>query len=121
MTKKKKTPWMVFAAIILAIFIGNWTGTESGLFGVTFYSVYDVIGTLFIRALTLIVVPLVSSSIITGIARIGGESSFGRLGLKTFTFYIATSLLAILIGVFCVNLIDPGAALSHETLQTLSV
>lgn len=106
--KKAKSPWMVFLAIILAVIAGTLSGTESGIFGITFYSIYDLFGTLFIKALTLIVVPLVSASIITGIARIGGEGAFGRLGLKTFGFYITTTLLAILTGLIFVNLFDPG-------------
>ncbi len=108
MSKKRKTPLPVFIAIILAVFAGIATGTESGIFGVTFYSMYHVIGILFINALTLVVVPLVSSSIITGIARIGNDSAFGRLGFKIFSFYLGTSLIAILIGLFFVNLIGPG-------------
>lgn len=115
--KKKKKPWAVFIAIILAILIGNWVGTDKSLFGITYYSLFDVIGTLFIRALTLIVVPLVSSSIITGIARIAGDASFGRLGAKTFGFYITTSLMAILLGLLFVNLIGPGF---HQNLQGAS-
>lgn len=108
--KKKKTPVIVLIAIVLAIFLGSITGKEGGFWGITFYSIYDVIGKLFINALTLVVVPLVSSSIITGIARIGSDTSFKRLGLKTFGFYIITSLLAIVIGVVLVNIIQPGSA-----------
>ena len=108
MAKKSKSPWKILLAIALAILVGNWTGTEKTLFGISFYSVYDVLGSLFIRTLMLIVVPLVSSSIVTGVARIGNEKAFGRLGLKTFGFYIGTSLLAILIGLFLANLIQPG-------------
>lgn len=108
--KKKKAPWGVFIAIILAILFGNWAGTTTEIFGVKLYNVVDVIGTLFINALTLVVVPLVSSSIITGISRIGKEGDFGRLGSKMMLFYFATSLLAILIGLFFVNLIHPGSS-----------
>jgi proton glutamate symport protein len=111
MSKKKSVPpWKVFIAIILGIAIGSLTGTTSGIFGLNFYTIFDIIGTLFINALMLIVVPLVSSSIITGIARIGNESAFGRLGFKIFSFYIGTSLLAILIGLFFVNLFNPGSS-----------
>lgn len=108
--KKKKSPWVVLIAIALAIIAGLLSGTTAGLFGITFYSVYDLIGKLFINALMLVVVPLVSASIITGIVRIGDESVFGRLGLKIFGFYILTSLLAILIGLFFANLLNPGVA-----------
>lgn len=108
---------MVFLAIILAVIAGTLSGTESGIFGITFYSVYDLFGTLFIKALTLIVVPLVSASIITGIARIGGEGSFGRLGVKTFGFYITTTFLAILTGLLFVNLFDPGISPSGNLAE----
>ena len=119
MKKKKKSPWLVFAAIVLAIFIGSWAGTHKEIFGITFYSVFDIVGNLFINALKLIVVPLVASSMITGIARIAGDESFGRLGLKTFGFYISTSLLAILIGLFFVNIIQPG--LSHVVSEGMEI
>lgn len=100
---------MVLLAIVLGIICGRLTGTEATFFGISFYAFYDLIGKLFINALMLIVVPLVASSIITGIARIGSDSDFGRLGLKIFSFYIGTSILAILIGLLFVNLLNPGA------------
>ena len=60
----------------------------------------------------LIVVTLVSASVITGVAKIGNDSTFGRLGLKVFGFYLGTSLIAILIGLLCVNVLNPGAFFS---------
>lgn len=110
MKKKKKSPWKVLFAIALGVIFGSLSGTTASIFGITFYSFYDLVGKLFINSLMLIVVPLVASSIIVGIARIGNESAFGRLGLKIFGFYIGTSLLAILIGLFFVNLFKPGIA-----------
>lgn len=118
--KKKQRPWKVFIAIILGMIIGSLTQKGSSLFGIDLFAtllpVYALCGKLFINALTLVVVPLVSSSIITGIARIGGEKSFGRLGLKTFGFYLGTSLLAILIGLFFVNVLHPGSSINPETM-----
>lgn len=108
MKKKGKSPWKVILAILLGVVCGSMAGTDHGVFGITFYSIFDLIGQLFINSLMLIVVPLVSASIITGIARIGNESTMGRLGLKIFGFYIGTSLLAILIGLLVVNLFNPG-------------
>ena len=109
MTRKQKRPWGVFAAIILAIFFGSFIGESGVKWGIPFYSILDLAGTLFLNALTLVVVPLVSSSIIAGIARIGCEGGFGRIGGKTFFFYLSTSIVAILIGLFFVNLIGPGS------------
>ena len=117
MQKKSKAPWQIFIAIILAIFFGAWVGEDKGLFGITYFSLLDIFGTIFLNALTLIVVPLVSSSIITGVARIGNEQSFGRLGGKMFAFYLGTSLLAILIGLFFVNIISPGTSIASHAMN----
>ena len=58
----------VFIAILLAI-IASWiTGPTGQIFGITFLQIYDLIGKVFLNALTLVVVPLVASSIITGSA-----------------------------------------------------
>lgn len=107
--KKQKKPWAVFIAIALAIAFGSIFGPDANLFGIPLYPVFDVAGQMFLNALTLVVVPLVSASIITGIARIGSEGAVGRLGAKMFTFYLGTSLAAILIGLFFVNLLQPGS------------
>lgn len=56
----------------------------------------------------MIIVPLVASSIITGVAGVGSGKSLGRLGRKTFLYYLATSTIAILTGLLLVNLITPG-------------
>ncbi len=106
--KKHKRPWPVFAAIILGIAFGSWLGSQTNAFADNFYGVVDVLGKIFLNALMLVVVPLVSSSIITGISRIGNEGAFGRLGAKMFAFYLGTSLIAILIGLVLVNLLHPG-------------
>lgn len=108
MIKKRKGPLIVLIAIVLGMFTGAYLGEDTQIFGITFFSAFDVLGKMFLNALTLIVVPLVSSSIISGIAKIGGEESFKRIGAKMFTFYIGTSLIAILIGLILVNLMKPG-------------
>ncbi len=116
---KKKTPWGVFGAIILGMIIGSCTQQGSWLFPYL-YPIYKIGGKIFINALTLVVVPLVAASIISGIARIGQEGAFRRLGIKTFAFYLSTSLLAILIGLLFFNLLQPGAHLSPEALARAS-
>lgn len=72
------------------------------------FLLYNLLGGLFLDALKLIVVPLVVSSIILAVANLGSSGAFGRLGLKTLGYYIATSLIAILIGLTLVNVISPG-------------
>ena len=66
------------------------------------------IGTLFMKALRMIIVPLVLTSIVSGVASVGGGRSLGRLFSKTLGYYVLTSLLAALVGLAMVNLIRPG-------------
>lgn len=102
--------WKVLAAISLAILAGWLTGPDSELFGITYVRIFGLIGQLFLNALSLVVVPLVASSIISGTARMGSEQSFGTLGLKTFGYFIATSFCAIVVGIIFTLLLDPGVA-----------
>ncbi|RMH02138.1 MAG: dicarboxylate/amino acid:cation symporter [Planctomycetota bacterium] len=64
---------------------------------------------LFMRLLKMLIVPLILTSIVSGVTSISGGQEFGRLGLKTLTYYLTTSLLAILGGLAMVNLLQPGA------------
>lgn len=100
--------WQVLAAIALAILVGAFSTPDSTLFGIRYIKLFAFLGQLFLNALTLLMVPLVSSSVIFGISQIGRDHSFGRLGGKTFFFYILTTLLAVLTGLVLVNLIQPG-------------
>ena len=72
------------------------------------YLVFDLLGDLFLQGLKLIIVPLVTSSIVLAIVNIGARGGFGRLGAKTLGYYLATSLIAILVGLTLVNLVSPG-------------
>lgn len=66
------------------------------------------LGELFKLALQMLIVPLIVTSVIAGIASLGGMEGFGRLGGKTFGFYALSSLLAIIVGLILVNLTKPG-------------
>ncbi|MDT8385922.1 MAG: dicarboxylate/amino acid:cation symporter [Thiogranum sp.] len=105
---KLKLHWQILIALIVAVVAGRLSGTEGTVLGVQAYAVYDFIGTLFLNALKMIIVPLIMSSIITGMAGIGSSGNLGRLGGKTLFFYLASSLAAILVGLLLVNLLNPG-------------
>lgn len=106
--KKLQLHWQILIAIVLAIVAGTLSGTDAGVGGVTFYQVYDFLGTLFLNALRMIIVPLIMASIISSMASLGGGSDLGRLGMKTLGYYTLTSLLAILVGLVFVNILQPG-------------
>ena len=100
--------WQILIALLLAVVAGLLTGTETGFLGITFYQLYEFIGTLFLNALKMLIVPLVVSSIIVGMMGIGSGEHLGRLGGKTLLYYASTSLIAILTGLILVNLTAPG-------------
>ncbi len=104
------TFYKVMIAMGLAVFAGWLTGTDSGVFGITFYQIYNLVGQLFLNALMLVVIPLVSASIITGTAKMGSETTVGNLGLRTFGFFILTSSLAVLAGWMISVFMSPGTS-----------
>ncbi|MGD9340189.1 MAG: dicarboxylate/amino acid:cation symporter, partial [Chromatiales bacterium] len=103
-----KLHWQILIAIVLAAIAGHLVGQDSGFLGVAFYDVFDFVGTLFINALKMLIVPLIASSIIVGVAGIGSSGDLGRLGGKTLLFYAITTLSAILVGLVLVNTVQPG-------------
>ena len=99
----------IFAGIVLGVLAGLISGDTAEVWaGVTFDSLYDYIGTLFLNALKMLIVPLIATSIISGVAGLGGPGSLGRLGGKTVLYYLVTSTIAILVGLTIVNLVQPG-------------
>lgn len=108
MLKKSSMLWQVFTAIGLAALVGYYSTPDSTLLGISYIKLFAFLGQLFLNALTLLMVPLVSSSVIYGISQMGRDQSFGRLGAKTFFFYILTTLLAVITGLLLANLFQPG-------------
>jgi proton glutamate symport protein len=94
--------------LLLAVLAGTLSGTDSSLLGVPVLAIYTFLGTLFMNALKMLIVPLIFSSIITGVSGMGDGESMGRLGGKTLLYYLLTSMLAILVGLAAVNLLQPG-------------
>lgn len=71
------------------------------------------LGDLFLRALTLLIIPLVLTSIASAIVGVGESKSLGRLGAKTLVYYFSSSAIAAGIGLTLVNVFRPGAGLSQ--------
>lgn len=98
----------IFIAIALAFASGALTWLASPDLQANLIAGYGFVGDLFVNALKMIIVPLIMSSIIIGIANIGGGDDVGRLGFKTLMFYWLTTLSAILVGLVLVNAVQPG-------------
>lgn len=66
------------------------------------------LGDVFIRLLRMVMVPLVFSSIVMGMASLGSIKYLGRLGIRTFVFFLSSNVVAVLLGLLVVNLFNPG-------------
>ena len=106
-------------------------GMASGLlfgFSMTFFSWGNdfvtnwilPVGTIFVRLLKLIAVPLILASLIKGISDLKDIAKFKDMGLKTFGLYMTTTLVAIFIGLTLVNVFVPGNGISPETVEKLT-
>ena len=112
--RQMKLHWKILISLILSFIIGLWsnisvdqqTAIPAWFTGLKESCLF--VGTLFLNGLKMVVIPLVVTSIICGVAKIGSESGFGRLGLKTIGFYALTGFFAVCTGLLCVNLMNPG-------------
>ena len=113
--KKIELHWQIMIAIVLAA-ISGWAINQAiaagvpdpSFLGISVISFFDYIGTLFLNALKMIIVPLIFSSITVGVSGIGSGDNLGKLGGRTLVFYITTTTAAILIGLVLINVIGPG-------------
>ena len=110
------------------ILIGIVIGAVVGFIAIQFQGgkaiVYDWIspfGTIYIKLLKLIAVPLIFFSLIKGISDMKDISSLSKLGYKTLALYLTTTLFAVILGLSLVNIFSPGNAISADTIQGLSI
>ena len=111
--KKIALHWQILIALVLAI-----------LFGAFFPNLVEYtswMGNIFLRALKMIIIPLILSSIISGVTNIGNAENLGRLGAKTISYYIMTSTIAIITGLILVNVIKPGISADLNLAQAVDL
>ena len=100
------------AVLLILIIIGVIAGAFCGwFFGPAMQNIAWV-GTLFLNALKMIIVPLIVAAMISGVASLGDVRKLGRLGSITLVYFAVTTGIAVLIGLILVNLIQPGVGLT---------
>ena len=102
--------------ILISMFLGITLGSVVNYIGVTegFFQTYllqgliEIGGRIFLSSLKLLVVPMVFVSLVAGTGSLEDIKKLGRLGSKTFGYYVATTALAIALALFVAELLDPG-------------
>lgn len=109
--KKPKLHTQIFIGLVLGVIAGLVFGEKAQLI--------EPIGTIFLRLITMIVVPLVFVSLMLGTASLGDIKKLGRIGLKTLVYFTATTAIAISIGLILANFFQPGEGLSEDVKTQL--
>lgn len=117
--KKLELHWQIMIGMVLGLVFG---------FGMTYLdwgkefviNWIAPLGTIFIKLLKLIAVPLILASLIKGISDLKDISKFRNIGLRTIGIYIGTTTVAIILGLVLVNVIEPGTGISEETIDKLT-
>jgi Na+/H+-dicarboxylate symporter len=107
--------------ILLGLITGLVWGILASLVGLQSFTLDYVqpFGTIFIRMLQLVAIPLVIASLIVGITNLNDLTKLSRMGGKTIGIYMVTTVFAISIGLTVVNLVQPGKVLPEETRDAL--
>lgn len=110
-----KLPTQIVISMILGVLTGVLLRENAVIF--------QPVGDMFIRLLKMIIVPLIFSSLVVGVVSLGNVQSLGRLGTRTFFYYLATTVMAVLIGLIVVNFIKPGIGSTFDlsVINTSSV
>ena len=116
--KKLALHWQILLGMVLGVLVGLiMTQFEGGSEIVRDW--IKPLGTIFINSLKLIAVPLILASLIKGVSDLKDISKLSKMGGRTIGIYIMTTVIAVSIGLFLVNIIKPGASISENTRQEL--
>lgn len=109
MNSKKLTNYILGAMVlgIVAGYLVNAFG-DAGSFTKNYVIYISILTDVFLRLIKMIIAPLVFSTLVVGIAKMGDSAAIGRVGLKTFAWFISMSLVSLLLGLVMVNLLQPG-------------
>ena len=113
----KKLHWQIITGLVLGLVFGivaaaqGWSAFTSAWIAPW--------GQIFLRLLLLIAVPLVLASLITGVASLSDMKKLSRIGGKTIAIYMATTVVALIIGLVLVNVMKPGASVPQDMREKL--
>ncbi len=94
--------------ILIGMIVGAIFGVIGGLYLGDFFLQISFIGTIFLNALKMVVIPLIIASMIVGVTSLGDIRKLGRTTGKTLLYYLVTTGFSVIIGIILVNIIRPG-------------
>ncbi|MBJ6353462.1 glutamate/aspartate:proton symporter GltP [Acinetobacter pittii] len=113
--------WQILIALILGIVVGAVLHNQPEIKDSIVNNVLTPMGKIFISLIKMIVIPIVFSTLILGIAGVGSTKSLGRLGFKTILYFEIITTIAILVGLVAANIFQPGAGVDKAMLVTTDI
>ena len=117
----KRTPF--YAKLYVQVVIAIVLGIAAGHFFPDVGAKLKPLGDTFIKLIKMLIAPIIFTTVVTGIAKMGNMKEVGRVGLKALTYFEIVSTLAMVIGLIVVNIAKPGAGMNIDvsTLDTKSI
>lgn len=112
--ESKRLTQLIIAGLVLGIASGAAVyelGTESG-FSLEYAENISLLTDIFLRMIKMIIAPLVFATLAVGIASMGDSKTIGRVGAKTFSWFITMSFMSLLLGLLMVHLLQPGVGVN---------
>jgi Na+/H+-dicarboxylate symporter len=112
MAKKNRLTVFIVVAMILGVIVGYIVHQNSSADSIKKFSDnIRLLTTIFLRLVQMIIAPLVFCTLVVGIAKLGDLKTVGRVGGKALLWFVSASLVSLLLGMFLVNLFQPGHAI----------
>ncbi|WP_313130156.1 dicarboxylate/amino acid:cation symporter [Pseudescherichia vulneris] len=120
--KSKSLTTMIIAGLVLGIIAGFIINTLATIETAKAYSQdISILTAIFLRLIKMIIAPLIISTLVVGIAKMGDAKTLGRIFSKTLLLFICASLISIALGLVIVNIFQPGAGINFVAHDAASV
>src|SRR6187401_3423215 len=117
--KGKRLTVFILIAMALGVLVGYIVHRSSSPESIQKFSDnIKLLSTIFLRLVQMIIAPLVFTTLVVGIAKLGDLKTVGRVGGKALLWFITASLCSLLIGMFYVNFFKPGAGINLQGIDT---
>lgn len=113
--------WQILIALVLGVIVGAILHNQPEIRDYAVTNFLKPAGQIFISLIKMIVVPIVISTLILGIAGVGDSKKLGTLGLKTIIYFEVITTVAIILGIFLANTFHPGAGVDMSLLHKVDI
>ena len=118
---KVSLAWQILIAMVLGILLGSYLHYHSDSREWLVVNLLSPAGDIFIHLIKMIVVPIVISTLVVGIAGVGDAKQLGRIGAKTILYFEVITTVAIILGITLANVFQPGSGIDMSQLATVDI